>query len=64
MSARKIDLQLARVHDHVRDLLKLAGQADLLERSSCGVDDAYQVCKARLESLNAADDPNGERAPG
>jgi len=38
-----IRLQLARVHDHVRDLLEAAGAADLLAHSSYSVDDAVSA---------------------
>jgi MFS superfamily sulfate permease-like transporter len=40
MRKEGIRVQLARVHDHVRDLLGQAGAADLLARSSYSVDDA------------------------
>jgi MFS superfamily sulfate permease-like transporter len=40
MGAAHIRLQLARVHDQVRDLLAAAGASDLVARSSYSVDDA------------------------
>ena len=43
MQKAGIRLQLARVHDHVRDALHLAGAADLLDRSSYSVDDAVSA---------------------
>lgn len=45
------ELQLARVHDHVRAFLQQAGQPDLLARSSYSVDDAYRLCRARVDQL-------------
>ncbi|WP_084733148.1 SulP family inorganic anion transporter [Sphingobium chungbukense] len=45
MKARGITLQLARVRDHVRDLMQAAGAADLIARSSYSVDDAVQALK-------------------
>ncbi|MET0363765.1 MAG: SulP family inorganic anion transporter [Sphingobium sp.] len=38
-----VRMQLARVHDHVRDALEKGGLADLLARSSYSVDDAVQA---------------------
>jgi MFS superfamily sulfate permease-like transporter len=40
MRARSINVRLARVRDHVRDLMHMAGAADLVRRSSYSVDDA------------------------
>ena len=45
MRARGIALQLARVRDHVRDLMQAAGATDLIARSSYSVDDAVQALK-------------------
>ncbi|MBO9581386.1 MAG: SulP family inorganic anion transporter [Sphingobium sp.] len=43
MRQRNVTLQLARVRDHVRDLMRQAGAYDLLARSSYSVDDAVQA---------------------
>lgn len=45
MQARGVTLQLARVRDHVRDLMQAADAADLIARSSYSVDDAVQALK-------------------
>jgi MFS superfamily sulfate permease-like transporter len=45
MRALKIRVQLARVRDGVRDLIKRAGAADLLTRISFSVDDAVAAAK-------------------
>jgi MFS superfamily sulfate permease-like transporter len=45
MKALKVRVQLARVHDSVRDLIKRAGAADLLTRISFSVDDAVAAAK-------------------
>ncbi|WP_176594061.1 SulP family inorganic anion transporter [Sphingobium sp. EM0848] len=46
MRARGIRLQLARVRDHVRDLMLAAGATDLIAQSSYSVDDAVQALKS------------------
>lgn len=43
-----IRLHLARVHDHVRDLLSAAGAVDLLANSSYSVDDAVSALEATV----------------
>lgn len=43
MKARGIGLQLARVRDHVRDLMQTAGVGNLIARSSYSVDDAVKA---------------------
>lgn len=43
MRARGVRLQLARVRDHVRELMQAAGAADLIARSSYSVDDAVRA---------------------
>lgn len=45
MQAQGVTLQLARVRDHVRDLMRAAGATDLIARSSYSVDDAVQALK-------------------
>nr|WP_087574263.1 SulP family inorganic anion transporter [Sphingomonas sp. CDS-1] len=45
MRASGITVQLARVRDHVRDLMRAAGATDLIARSSYSVDDAVQALK-------------------
>jgi MFS superfamily sulfate permease-like transporter len=40
MKGRRVELRLARVRDHIRDLLSAAGAADLASRCSHSVDDA------------------------
>ena len=45
MRARGVTLQLARVRDHVRDLMNAAGAANLIARSSYSVDDAVEALK-------------------
>lgn len=52
MGKAGIRLQLARVHDHVRDVLRLAGADDLLARCSYSVDDA-------VSALESASQPEG-----
>jgi MFS superfamily sulfate permease-like transporter len=47
LAVEHIDLQLARVHDHVRDLLKAAHAEDLLTRSWYSVDDAVNAIGGR-----------------
>jgi MFS superfamily sulfate permease-like transporter len=49
MERKRITLQLARVRDHVRDLMRQAGADDLLARSSYSVDDAVQILLTRME---------------
>jgi MFS superfamily sulfate permease-like transporter len=49
MRRRQITLQLARVRDHVRDLMRQAGANDLLARSSYSVDDAVQALAPKQE---------------
>ncbi len=48
VAARGVLLQLARVHDHVRDLLVAAGARGLLSRSSYSVDDAVEAARQAL----------------
>ncbi len=43
MQARGVRVQLARVRDHVRDLMQSAGATGLVTRSSYSVDDAVQM---------------------
>jgi anti-anti-sigma factor len=43
MQNRGVTLRLARVRDHVRDLLSAAGAVDLLTHASYSVDDAVQA---------------------
>lgn len=43
LAARRFSIRYARVHDHVRDLLTLAGETDLLSRSYYSVDDAVKA---------------------
>jgi MFS superfamily sulfate permease-like transporter len=43
MQRRGVTIQFARVRDHVRDLMTLAGAGDLAARSSYSVDDAVQA---------------------
>ncbi|MBF7013732.1 SulP family inorganic anion transporter [Novosphingobium resinovorum] len=43
MQTRGVSLRLARVRDHVRDLMAAADAADLIARSSYSVDDAVQM---------------------
>jgi MFS superfamily sulfate permease-like transporter len=45
MKAQRIRVQLARVHDRVRDLIKQADRTDLLHRISYSVDDAVVAAK-------------------
>jgi MFS superfamily sulfate permease-like transporter len=45
MQAQGIRLQLARVRDHVRDLMQAAMATDLIARSSYSVDDAVKILK-------------------
>ena len=47
MQARGIWVQIARVRDHIRDLLKAVGAHDLVTRSSYSVDDAVEHLKGR-----------------
>ena len=49
MGKAGIRLQLARVHDHVRDVLGLAGAADLLARCSYSVDDAVSALEPAIQ---------------
>ena len=46
LTARGLRLQLARVHDHVRDVLAAAGETGLIARSSYSVDDAVAALGA------------------
>ena len=48
-----VRLQLARVHDHVRDVLASGGRSDLIARSSYSVDDAVATLQAALMSREA-----------
>ena len=43
VTAKGLRLQLARVHDHVRDVLAAAGETGLIARSSYSVDDAVAM---------------------
>ena len=43
MRRRGVTVQLARVRDHVRDLMQAAGLTDLIARSSYSVDDAVRA---------------------
>lgn len=45
MQARGVTLQLARVRDHVRDVMRAAGATDLIARSSYSVDDAVHALR-------------------
>jgi MFS superfamily sulfate permease-like transporter len=45
MTRRGLSVRLARVHDHVRDLLTAAGADQLVARSSYSVDDAVQASR-------------------
>lgn len=49
MEQRGVKVRLARVRDHVRDLMKAAGADRLVERSSYSVDDAVDAALADLE---------------
>jgi ABC-type transporter Mla MlaB component len=46
MGEAGLHVQLARVHDHVRDLMNAGGAADLVARSSYSVDDAVRAATA------------------
>ncbi|RZF61162.1 SulP family inorganic anion transporter [Sphingomonas populi] len=48
LQAAGVPLQLARLHDHAYDLLKIAGAVDLDRRSSYSVDDAVVALEAKL----------------
>jgi MFS superfamily sulfate permease-like transporter len=56
-----VDLQLARVHDHVRDVLSAGGATDLLQRCSYSVADAVERARRVLPrpDPDAAHSPNG-----
>jgi hypothetical protein len=47
MRANHISVQLARVHDRVRDLLLAVEETDLPSRSSYSVDDAVTALRQR-----------------
>ena len=47
LQAAGIRLQLARVHDHARDLLAMGGAANLVQRSSYSVDDAVAALTSK-----------------
>jgi len=49
MAQRQVTLQLARVRDHVRDLMRQASADDLLARSSYSVDDAVRALSPQQE---------------
>jgi MFS superfamily sulfate permease-like transporter len=56
MKALRIRVQLARVHDRVRDLIKQADKSDLLDRISYSVDDAVVAAKlARTKEVGLND---------
>src|SRR5262249_60687980 len=54
MKARSVRVQLARVHDHVRDLLALSSETNLAARCSYSVADAVETIRPLIADLEKA----------
>lgn len=56
LAARGFSLRYARAHDHVRDLIRRAGETDLLSRCSYSVDDAVRAASPETTPPQGATD--------